>query len=736
MAQCLQLKGFIAGRVMGGVAASPNIPQLHMSGPRLQRRMLYHLLRPPPLIATRRAGVHGHTKSSAQVCVFRRGMCSASDMEYPVQDETEAALLRSVLQSAEVPYSLTSSGEVLRESGADDGRAPPPGAQIAVRLLLEQEAQSTAHSGDALVQSVLSQPRMAEAVLSYFVQQKETYPRTATYSVLIYACVKLRLVDEAFRYYDEMRRRGVAADAVTFAALLKGCSTPRLLRRGEEFFNALRRSDAPQVRSTLVWNARLNMHARQHGRLALLTRREARVAWDAFSEMARCGVRPDEHTYHTLLTMCSRLAEPDVTRALGLIAEMRNVGIRPVGATATTLMQVLGRANELSLARKHLDRLLTDDAVSADTTTWRPLLAAAASAANVRDTEKFYQHMLENTGKQVFDSNRHRVTHANNYVILANGLRQGFDVAWSLLREAQRSRRTDALTYGLLLDVALSSPPPPASALSGVAKPRQRRKIELAPHNVDNALRVWAELEACGHTPTLYALHRMFAVWGVCGRMDKAEQAFAVMKRNSATMRATADAIATAWSNNDLQTVESMLQSAQLVQQCHTSHSYLTLIQACMRARLPDRAALYVREYEDEAETEFGTKLSSKSITKLIDTLSHGGADDLATATELHARHAHTPRACDPACSIQVATGLIKHDQLLAAARVLAEMRAPDAASAASYAHLFSLFRSLSEAARALPHGDERAQLDQALEHISTRFSVSRQDVTETDARE
>eukprot|EP00965_Chrysotila_dentata_P046451 1543668-Pleurochrysis_carterae.AAC.1 len=63
-------------------------------------------------------------------------------------------------------------------------------------------------------------------------------------------------------------------------------------------------------------------------------------------------------------------------------------------------------------------------------------------------------------------------------------------------------------------------------------------------------------------------------------------------------------------------------------------------------------------------------------------------------------------------------------------------MRAPDAASAASYAHLFSLFRSLSEAARALPHGDERAQLDQALEHISTRFSVSRQDVTETDARE
>ena len=60
--------------------------------------------------------------------------------------------------------------------------------------------------------------------------------------------------------------------------------------------------------------------------------------------------------------------------------------------------------------------------------TWRPLLHATAVSGDIETTERVYEEMKEHTGKEVFDSFKSRISHAFNYVMLAYGHGEGYEV--------------------------------------------------------------------------------------------------------------------------------------------------------------------------------------------------------------------------------------------------------------------------------------------------------------------
>ena len=115
-----------------------------------------------------------------------------------------------------------------------------------------------------------------------------------SYALLIYACVKLRRLDQAFVHFDTMVRRGLEPDPRVFAALLKGCGRARQLKRGERFFESLLDANAAGARSATAYNALINMYSHQKQRPATLLPHEVSNAWRAVDRMREAGVAPDE----------------------------------------------------------------------------------------------------------------------------------------------------------------------------------------------------------------------------------------------------------------------------------------------------------------------------------------------------------------------------------------------------------------------------------------------------------
>ena len=91
----------------------------------------------------------------------------------------------------------------------------------------------------------------------------------------------------------------------------------RSVRQGTGGGNACRtpaRAPAAYACEPIVFNARINMHTHLRARTTPLSESEARPAWGIFDEMQHAGVAPNEVTYNSLISLCSKLHEPDVPR--------------------------------------------------------------------------------------------------------------------------------------------------------------------------------------------------------------------------------------------------------------------------------------------------------------------------------------------------------------------------------------------------------------------------------------
>ncbi|KAL6055711.1 Chlororespiratory reduction 2 [Balamuthia mandrillaris] len=172
-----------------------------------------------------------------------------------------------------------------------------------------------------------------------------------TWNTMIAAASQSGHGQEALQLFQEMQQAGVAADAFTFAAVLKACASTADLKTGKRVHaELLRRSLLPNAvlstalidmygkcgeleeackvfqqmkeRDVITWNAMIAVHG-LHG--------QGKAALAALQEMQEQGVQPDAITFINVLNACSHAGL--VEEGLACFAAMREKhNIRPTTA--------------------------------------------------------------------------------------------------------------------------------------------------------------------------------------------------------------------------------------------------------------------------------------------------------------------------------------------------------------------------------------------------------------------
>jgi pentatricopeptide repeat protein len=589
------------------------------------------------------------------------------------------------------------------------------GLTDAVRLLLEQEIQGVAADAtqDLFLASVMQDSKLHEAVLAYFLAGMEAVPNSETYTSLIYVCVKLRRLDEGFRYFEAMMAQSILPDARTYAHLLKGCGRTKQIRRGEAFFQLLKKKNAPQIYDVRAYNALLNMYAHQKTRGEHLKPHEASPAWLVFEEMQQRGIIPDEVTYNSLISLCARLARPDVERALGLLREMEAVAVPISSVTISALMQVLGRANMVSEGRAKLRELL-DRGATPITSMWRPLMHAAAVSGDLEQTREMMAEMRDATGSDVFDSFKHRVSYASNYLLLASGYSVGYDAARSHFDAARDEGKVDFLTYSFMLELTLQ-----------LHSRRVNKTRAITAEGRRIALGLWAEMRHDGVRPTSALCHKMFPVWLQEGMAAEAVATFEEMRNCSRDVWERGKDLADRWLGGDLDAVKQLLTDSPLVMHmCHSSMSYVRLIDAFVQAGRSEDAAAFLHELQAEAK-EKNITLGHDLTSPLLQAFSRGGATDIAQAQSVHRVSYEAGRPCAPGPSLGLCRALLKSGTYDDAALILLQMAAPARDQSWIYSVLEQRVSKLQAVAEQMePLSDARGRLEQAIEQVSLRYEL------------
>ncbi|KAL6056938.1 Chlororespiratory reduction 2 [Balamuthia mandrillaris] len=208
---------------------------------------------------------------------------------------------------------------------------------------------------------------------------------------------------EALQLFQEMQRAGVAANAFTFAALLKACTTTADLKTGKQVHaELLRKGLLPNVvlstalinmygkcgeleqahkvfrdmkeQDDTSWNAMIAMHG-LHG--------QGKEALAALQEMQQQGVQPNAITFINVLNACSHAGL--VEEGLACFAAMKERhGLQPTVEHYTCMVDLLGRAGRVEEA----ETLIHTMEVPPNAVTWMTLLGACRGAKDVERAER------------------------------------------------------------------------------------------------------------------------------------------------------------------------------------------------------------------------------------------------------------------------------------------------------------------------------------------------------------
>jgi len=401
-----------------------------------------------------------------------------------------------------------------------------------------------------------------------------------------------------------------------------------------------------------------------------------------------------------------------MVRRLSTLREMDALDFPITDITLSALTQSLARANNVGLARSQLAELLARG-IQTSPSTWRPLLHATAVSGDIETTERVYGEMKEHTGKEVFDSFKSRISHAYNYVVLAYGHGEGYEMAVEKFEEAKRKGFVDLLTYTFMIELALN-----LHTHHGF-----HRNKKVGERGLAKAYALWDEMKESGFRPSASLCHTMFSVFASGSKLAEAEELFAEMKAASNGLRTTGETLASLWTGGDLPAVRSLLASVNADDQrmCHTTTSYVRIIEACILAGEGEKAKNYLEELKAEADSR-GIALGHGSTTPLLMAFQRGSKADLGVALELHKGAYDAGRPCAPSPSLTFCNVLMKNNLLEDAALVLLQMSFPARHQGSLYSTITQRLISLATAADAMQPGTKHDALNERLEQLHLHF--------------
>lgn len=153
-------------------------------------------------------------------------------------------------------------------------------------------------------------------------KEERLQPEEFNYSVLIGGCGRAGQLQKAFKLYNDMKKRGLAATDATYTALFNACaespSKQAGLQQALKLEQELRRKNYPL--STITYHALLKTHAiTNHIQACIHTLRE----------MVQNGHAVTQESFHYLLMGCLKDKETGFRQALQVWRQMLRSGIVP-----------------------------------------------------------------------------------------------------------------------------------------------------------------------------------------------------------------------------------------------------------------------------------------------------------------------------------------------------------------------------------------------------------------------
>ncbi|KAK8947984.1 Pentatricopeptide repeat-containing protein [Platanthera guangdongensis] len=262
-----------------------------------------------------------------------------------------------------------------------------------VRKVFDEMPNRDTVSWNVLISSYTSNNRTKDALLLFDAMQSPEFgsePDAVTCMILLRACANLVALDFGERIHNYVDNHGYGNLLKIKNSLVTMYSKCGSMDRAYRVF-----SDMPE-RNVVTWSAMIS---------GLAMNGYGREAIDAFKEMRRDGVFPDEQTFTGILSACSHTGLVD--EGIKFFDVMRfEYGISPNVCHYGCLVDLFGRAGFLDRAYK---LIVGEMIVQPDAKIWRTLLGTCRIHKYVELGERVIEHLIELKSQQ-----------AGDYVLLLN----------------------------------------------------------------------------------------------------------------------------------------------------------------------------------------------------------------------------------------------------------------------------------------------------------------------------
>lgn len=245
---------------------------------------------------------------------------------------------------------------------------------------------------NVMISCCIRNNRTRDALSLFDVMQTESYqcePDNVTCLLLLQACARLNALEFGERIHSYITERGYGGVLNLSNSLISMYSRCGCLDKAYEVFMGM------ENKTVISWSAMIS---------GLAVNGYGREAIEAFEEMQRNGIRPDDHTFTGILSGCShsRLLDEGMSFFDRMISEFR---ITPAIHHYGCMVDLFGRAGLLDKAYQ----LITSMEVKPDSTVWRTLLGACRIHGDVALGERVIGHLIELKAQE-----------AGDYVLLLN----------------------------------------------------------------------------------------------------------------------------------------------------------------------------------------------------------------------------------------------------------------------------------------------------------------------------